>query len=312
MFPSRGRAGRANRAVRWASALVLSGLVAACSSATTPTTPVETPNPAPGGDSSAVLVGAGDIGLCGSQAPVQTGNLIKTIAGTVFAAGDLAYLDGSAKDFQECYDPAWGAFKSRTRPVPGNHEYTTSGASAYYNYFGGAADGVTGQGYYAYTVGSWLVVALNSEIDVSAGSPQVAWLRSTLQAANSKCVAAIWHKPLYSSGAHGPNPYVRDLWQVLYENNAEIVINGHDHIYEHFSPQDPTGRPDPNRGIRQFTVGTGGAALTTTAGRSPNSLLVETNHYGVLKLTLSSGAYTFDFISVQSAAVLDHGTFACH
>ena len=131
----------------------------------------------------------------------------------------------------------------------------------YYDYFGSRA-GPRNGGYYAYDVASWRVYALNSEFDKvpNLAQMQMDWLRSEFASRPAPCSIAIWHKPLYTSGPNGENPHMRDTFKLLYDNGVDVVLNGHDHIYERFAPQDANGRLDPARGIRQFTVGTGGVA----------------------------------------------------
>lgn len=255
----------------------------------------------------AVVVAAGDIGECGFGA-LETGKLLDRLAGTVLALGDLAYSDGSLANFQECYEPAWGRHLDRTRPVPGNHEYRTSGAAGYFDYFGERA-GPRGLGYYAYTAGPWRVIALNSEIPMTQGSPQVAWLRGELQGNPSQCTLAYWHRPLYSSGPNGNNPDVRALWTTLMEFGADVVLNAHDHMYERFAPQDADGRAAA-AGMREFLVGTGGAHLYTPVGGRANSQ-VRGSAYGVLTLTLSSNSYQWEFTPVTSG-FRDSGSDVCH
>jgi hypothetical protein len=263
----------------------------------------------PGSTGSGVLVGAGDIGMCGSPGPEATARLLDRIAGTVIALGDNAYFSGSTEDFNRCYEPTWGRHRSRTRPVPGNHEYESGGAP-YFAYFGDLA-GPRGLGYYSYTVGSWHVIALNSEVPSGRGSPQSEWLRRELSARRSICTAAYWHRPLYSSGRNGDNPDMRELWQTLYEFDADLVINAHDHSYERFAPQDADGRLDPTRGIRQFVVGTGGASLYEFSRIRPNSE-VRGAVWGVAVFTLLGGGYQWEFVPVDGAPFTDSGSGSCH
>ncbi|HZA46128.1 MAG TPA: hypothetical protein VE568_12635 [Rubrobacter sp.] len=110
------------------------------------------------------VVDAGDIANRGTEAVEATAELLEGIDGTVLALGDNAYPRGSTANFEECYGPSWGRFKGRTKPVPGNHEYYTQGARDYFEYFGQAA-GEPEEGYYSYEVGSWHVVALNSNCE---------------------------------------------------------------------------------------------------------------------------------------------------
>jgi hypothetical protein len=270
------------------------------------TTPIPPPVPP---SAPQIFVGAGDIGWCGSPGPEQTARLVDSIGGTVFTAGDNAYFFGTAQEFRDCYDPSWGRLKSRTRPVPGNHEYAGAGPGPYFDYFGASA-GPSGLGYYSFELGDWHAIALNSNIDVGAASGQMAWLRADLAASSKKCSLAYWHHPLFTSGPNGSQTYMRDVWRVLYDSGVDVIINGHEHLYERFAPQDPDGRPDQPRGIREFIVGTGGASLYNFVTRSPNSEQQISNTFGVLKLTLSSGQYQWDFIPVSGAG--DTGIGSCH
>ena len=193
-----------------------------------------------------------------------------SIGGTVLALGDQAYPAGSTDDYARCYDPVWGRFKARTRPVPGNHDYMTALAQPYYDYFGAQA-GPAGRGYYSYDLGGWHLVALNSNVAYDAASPQVTWLKADLAASSAPCVLAYWHHPLFTSGPDGSTVGMRDVWRLLYDAGAELVLNGHEHLYERFAPQDPDGRADPALGIREIIVGTGGAVLYSPLAPVSNS-----------------------------------------
>jgi hypothetical protein len=258
----------------------------------------------------ATLVGAGDIGQCGSAAVEATARLVDSVSGIVFTTGDNAYPNGSAANFRDCYEPQWGRHRARTRPTPGNHEYDSAGAAPYFSYFGDNA-GPSGLGYYGYTAGAWRVVALNSEIPVGPGSAQLQWLRSELGVASNACTMVYWHKPLFSSGPNGPNRDMREIWRVLYELNVDLVVNGHDHLYERFAPQDPDGRLDSVRGIRQITVGTGGGSLYTPVTSAPNQEAIGIVH-GVLRLTLNDSSYQWQFMPVSGGAFADAGIGQCH
>ncbi len=264
--------------------------------------------PPPG--STNVLVGAGDIANGGSGAET-TAQLLDNIPGTVFTAGDNAYPDGADADFANKYDPSWGRHKARTRPSPGNHDYHTSGAAGYYRYFGTNA-GPAGQGYYSYDIGDWHVISLNSNIDMSAGSPQEQWLRADLAASTRECTIAYWHHPRFSSGTHGSSTAPQPLWQALYDAGAEIVVVGHDHNYQRFAPQTPDGVADPARGIRQFVAGMGGAGHYVFSTPIANTEAYNTNAYGVLKLTLAPGAYSWEFIPEPGKTYTDSGSGTCH
>jgi acid phosphatase type 7 len=265
-----------------------------------------------------VLVGAGDIASCDDLAGAKaTAKLIDEIPGTVFAVGDLAYPDGSDEEFANCYAPTWGRFKGRTRPAPGNHEYHSNGASGYSRYFGGMA-GDPKKGYYSYDLGTWHIIVLNSECaevgGCGSGSPQEQWLRQDLAAHPTACTLSYFHKPLFSSGEkHGNDPEIKPLWQALYAANAEIVINGHDHDYERFAPQDPDGNSDAKRGIREFVVGSGGKNSHRTFGKpKPNSESRNADTFGVLKLTLHAKGYDWQFVPEAGKTFTDSGSGACH
>ena len=254
-----------------------------------------------------VLVGAGDIGVCGSAGTEQTAALLDRVDGTVFTTGDNAYFRGSTTDYRNCYDPTWGRHKDRTRPTPGNHEYESASAGPYFEYYGSNA-GPVGQGYYSFEAGNWHVVSLNSNVSVDQGSAQYEWLASDLGARSNRCIAAIWHHPLFSSSQNGPSPMMRDAWRLLQQAGAELAIVGHEHAYERFAPLDSLGRPAPD-GIRQFIVGTGGAPLYQFLMVAPGSES-RISAWGVLKLTLHPDSYAWEFIAVNGQ-VRDSGTGSC-
>ncbi len=286
-------------------------LLAACGKLPQPfAAPTLTPIP------DVVFVGAGDIAQCDSKDmqknPVYaTAQVVVGIPGTVFTAGDNVYSSGSASEFQNCYDPTWGQFKSRTLASPGNHDYQTTPGDAYYAYFGNSA-GEAGQGYYSLDLGAWHIVVLNSNIPADAGSPQDKWLRSDLAANKKTCTLAIWHHPLFSSGEHGNDARFKDLWQVLYQDHATLVINGHDHDYERFAPQDPNGNADAVHGIREFVVGTGGAELRYFKDIRANSEVRNSQTYGVIEFTLHPTSYDWQFIPAAGGTFTDQGKATCN
>ena len=264
-----------------------------------------------------VFVGAGDITNCNRNQDEETAKLLDNISGTVFTVGDHAYPDGTASQFSSCYGPTWGRHKNRTRPSPGNHDYHVSGAPGYYGYFGSAASPLDNnctsncKGYYSYNLGAWHIIALNSEVNYSAGSAQVQWLRSDLAANQNGCTLAYWHHPRFSSGQHGNSARSQPFWDALYEYGADVIINGHDHTYERFAPQNPNGQADANRGIREFVVGTGGAGLYPFATIQPNSQVRNNTTYGVLKLTLHAASYDWQFVPIAGQNFTDSGSSNC-
>ena len=263
-----------------------------------------------------VLVGSGDIASCTSSGDEGTARLLDGIDGTVFTAGDTAYPRGTAAQFANCYAPSWGRHKSRTKPAPGNHDYLTSGAAGYYGFFGAAAGDPT-KGYYSYDLGNWHVVALNSSClnvgGCGAGSPQEQWLRADLAASSKPCTAAYWHRPLFTSGSVHPNATdMRPMFQALYDFNAELVVSAHNHQYERFAPQNPSGGLDNVRGVREFVAGAGGVSHYTFGDIQPNSQVRNGTAYGVLKLTLKANSYDWEFVPVAGRIFSDSGTTACH
>jgi 3',5'-cyclic AMP phosphodiesterase CpdA len=260
------------------------------------------------------LVGAGDIAYCSGDADAATAKLVASIPGTVFTAGDNVYPDGSRANFLNCYKPTWGAFKKRTRPTIGNHEYYNHpNAHPYFRYFGRKA-GPSGRGYYKYTVGAWRIYSLTSECKKSSicYAEQLAWLKKDLETNPYQCVAAIWHRPLFSTGPHGSSSRTKALFQMLYDHGAELVINGHDHMYERYTPIDADGTPDPDNGLREFVVGTGGASLYGFKTDSPLIDVRDNTSHGVLRLDLSPGSYSWQFVPVEGDTFTDSGNASCH
>jgi hypothetical protein len=264
-----------------------------------------------------VIVGAGDIADCTQlSGAAKTAVLLDRISGTVFTLGDNAYLSGTPAQFADCYAPTWGRHKARTHPAVGNHEYKTSHASGYFEYFGPAA-GNPDEGWYSYDLGAWHIVVLNSNCaqigGCQRGSKQEKWLREDLAAHPAPCVAAMWHHPRFSSGAeHGDDLAVRDLWQALTDAGAEFVLAGHEHVYERFAPQNADGGADPEHGLRAFTVGTGGRELYPWGRIRPHSEVRNNKTFGVLELKLHPDSYDWEFVPVDGEKFTDSGSATCH
>lgn len=264
---------------------------------------------------------AGDIADCKHYLPedsaaAHTAELIATRLATdkdavVLALGDLTYPVGLPIEFTNCYEPTWGRFKARTYPAPGNHDYYTPQAIGYYGYFGDAA-GPDRRGYYSFTLGSWHVISLNSYLKPEEHRKQMAWLKQDLAQHPAHCTLAYWHHPKFSSGGHGNNAQMDEAWKMLQEANADLVLSAHDHDYERFAPQDSEGQRDDARGMREFVVGTGGAHLTPFRFRKSNSEASDNSTYGVLKLTLKSRGYEWEFLPVEAGGFSDHGSALCH
>jgi acid phosphatase type 7 len=272
---------------------------------------------APAGNSAPpvpLLLAAGDIASCSSNGDEATASLIRARPRAVVATlGDNAYDAGRPDEFERCYAPTWGSAKGRTRPAAGNHDYRTEDASGYFAYFGRRA-GHPARGWYSYRLGRWHVIVLNRNCEhiggCRRGSAQERWLRRTLAANHATCTLAYWHHPRFSSGdRHGDSPATADFWDALYEAGADIVLSGHDHVYERFAPQTPAGGAAPRRGVRAFVVGTGGASLYGFRQPQPNSV-VRLARYGVLALTLGRGRYSWRFLAA-GGGVSDAGSARC-
>ncbi len=297
--------------------------------------PTRTPTPS---SSDPTIVAAGDIacdptdtnfnggkGTSSECRQMYTSDVILDInPDAVLDLGDNQYYCGGFSAFLQSYDLSWGRVKGITHPAVGNHEYLTSGgtgcdatnagAAGYFKYFGNAA-GSPSQGYYSYDVGTWHLIALNSNCSsaggCSSGSPQGTWLQADLVAHPNKCTLAYWHIPLWSSGGRA-SPNMAPITQILYDNNADLVLTGHDHDYERFAPQNPQGQLDTSRGIRAFVVGTGGANHTSFTTLFPNSEVRNDTTFGVLKLTLHPTGYDWKFVPEAGKTFTDSGTQACH
>lgn len=266
----------------------------------------------------AVLVGAGDI--AGSWTTDEaTAALLDAIAGTVITLGDNAYGSGTASEFATYYEPTWGRHKSRTYAAPGNHDHGSRDAMPYFDYFQSANPVLRGldpnrRGYYSYDVGGWHIVSLDSGDGGTPAQAQLDWLRADLATHKTACMLAYWHHPRFSSGAqHGNNANIDAFWRVLFDNGVDVVLNGHEHVYERFDPQSPDGVPDA-AGIRAFTVGTGGAPLYAFGLIQANSAARGEGVHGVLKLTLHATSYEwlFDKIaSQQDQPFTDSGSSSC-
>ncbi len=272
-----------------------------------------------------VVAAAGDIACKPGEAPLadgrscqqkSTSDLLTGVSlDAVLPLGDLQYEAGGFAGFAASYGPTWGRFKAITRPVVGNHEYGTRDAGGYFSYFGSTA-GDPAQGWYSYDLGSWHLIALNSECShvggCGAGSAQERWLKADLAAHRTACTLAYWHEPRFSSGLHGDKADYDAFWRDLYDAGAEIVLNGHDHDYERFAPQNPDRGLDLARGIREFVVGTGGAIHRHFKTVRPNSEVRDADTFGVLLLRLGPGRYQWQFVPEPGKELTDSGTGLCH
>jgi hypothetical protein len=311
----------------------------ACSSGPTPTatptrtptptsTPTRTPIPPPPG-TDPLLVGASDIGSKSGDGDEHTAQLLDAIfagspPGGIFTAGDNVNEEPvNLVDYTTYFESTWGRHKALIRPAAGNHDYldTAGVAQGYFDYFDGVGNnngpaGERGKGYYSYDLGAWHIVVINSNCSkvggCGAGSPQEQWLRADLAAHPAACTAAYWHHPRFSSGQHGGFSSMQPIWQALYDYGAEVVFNGHNHVYERFAPQNPNGNADPN-GIREFVVGTGGKNhYPFPTGPLANEEVRNNDTFGVLKLTLHPTSYDWEFVPEAGKTFTDSGSQACH
>jgi acid phosphatase type 7 len=260
----------------------------------------------------------GGAGVTGSFCRMQATSdvMVGANLAAVLPVGDEQYETGLLSGFQQSYDHSWGRVKTTSRPVPGNHEYESAGAGGYYAYFGAAA-GDPAKGYYSFDIGSWHLIALNANCGsfgwdangCAAGSPQEQWLRADL--ANSHtCTLAFWHEPRWASGFASDVTYDA-FWRALYAAHVDVVVNGHQHFYERFAPQNPDGVADSTAGIREFVVGSGGQSHFSFQGRAANSEIINVDTFGVLELTLHSGGYDWQ-LAPGDGAFTDSGTGLCH
>ena len=277
-----------------------------------------------------VLIGAGDIAVCGTNYDEATAAIIDSVTSAdsvakvqdaVFTAGDNWYPNGAQAYYDSCWKPSWGDTTKRImrelRPSIGNHDLDNGFGEAYYNNFGKSA-GEKGKGYYAYDLGEWKIIALNSEMvvnpafSVDSRRAQEEWLKKELDGNTKKCTIAYFHRPRFSSGGHAGDLRMAAFWNILYEKNVDLVLSGHDHHYERFEPQTPAGLRDTVRGIVEILVGTGGAGLTgIRVPVAPNSARRIQGHHGVLKLTLGAGEFQSAFLDTQGR-IWDRSSGKCH
>jgi len=233
--------------------------------------------------------------------------------------GDLCHTP-SANCFDNYYNPSWGRLFSISHPTTGNHEYLVAGALYYFDFWNGIGNalgpaGDRSQGYYSFNLGTWHIIALNSQCGdaggCNSGDPQYTWLQGDLQDHTNMCTLAYYHIPVFSSGGRAETN-MKQIYTLLYNNNVDVVLDGHDHIYERFAPQDPNGVADPVHGIREFIVGTGGANHTSIASVQPNSEVRNADTFGALKLTLHPNGYDWQFIPVAGMTFTDSGSTLCH
>jgi hypothetical protein len=261
------------------------------------------------------ILAAGNIASCGSPNDEETASLLDSLPGTVFAVGDNAFPDGSAQAYTNCYAPSWGRHLDRTYAVLGNREYASGASTPVFDYFGDRV-GPRGLGYYSLNLGNWHIIVLNVSDSSAfvAGSAQSKWLERDLAAHRKLCTLAMWHKPrFFSSNIPGwtSNASMTGLWNQLYAGGVDMVLNGQQHQYERLRPMTPTGAPNNARGIRQFNVGTGGESSEMPIAIAAGSEALS-DAFGVLRLILDDGTYTWEFVPTVPGQFTDAGSGTCH
>jgi hypothetical protein len=295
--------------VSWPLVIAAGALAAVACGGGSPSAPTGGIGPGGGREGQiADVVAVGDIGWCGSTGTPAAAQLVDSLPGRLLLVGDIAYPNGSAQDFQRCFDPSWGRFRGRWHASPGNHDYLTPNASAYFDYFGGAA-GDERSGYYTLVVGDWQILMLDSNIPTQRNSPQWEFVRRELDLQRRPCTLALWHHPLFSSGQNGPNLYMRDMYALLEASSVDVLVTGHDHVYERFAKQTVEGLPS-ERGVREFIVGTGGAELYRFVTAAPNSE-ARIAQFGALHLSLQPTGYRWEFV-LTDGGLGDSGNDTCH
>ena len=251
---------------------------------------------------------AGDIADCANGGAQATARLLDGLPGDILTLGDHVYPEGSRQAFATCYASTWGRHWARTRPNPGNHDWGEQNGAPYFEYFGASAGPRTG--YHSYNMGSWHVLSLNSNVAAGLNSAQFNWVQQDLAANPSRCTMAIWHHTRFSSGTNGNNKEMQQIWWLLDGNGVDLVLSGHDHIYERFAPQNHEGMGSPT-GMRLIVAGTGGGALNGMGIVQPNSQ-VRGSAFGVLRMTLRPDSYSWTFVPAAGSTFTDSGTDACH
>jgi hypothetical protein len=326
--------GAVDEVALYRSVLSASQIAAHYDAAVAPAPPPPPPPPPPPSNGDPEIAAAGDIacdpadpnfnGGAGNAGGCHQRATSKLVVGTgltgILTLGDEQYDDGTLAKFQQVYDTTWGAANNLGHQGVGNHEYLTSGAKGFFDYFDGIGQlggpaGPRGKGYYSFDVGTWHIVALNSncaQVSCATGSTQEKWLKADLAAHPTKCTLAYWHHPRFSSGIVGNTTAVSPLLTDLYNAGADVVLTGHDHEYERFAPQTPAAVADSVRGVQEFVVGTGGKSQKPFNAAKANSVVRHTGTYGVLRLTLHPSNYDFRFIPEAGQTWTDSGTVACH
>ncbi|MAT41761.1 MAG: alkaline phosphatase [Anaerolineaceae bacterium] len=259
------------------------------------------------------IAAVGDISICGQEGIELTAALLPENLDAVLILGDPNNEDGYLWQYEKCFDPAWGKYKNKIYPAPGNHDYYSDPLQGYYVYFGQRA-GEVGKGYYSFSLGDWLIISLNTNcgaVPCGPTSEQAVWLQEVLAESQSACTLAFWHHPRWSSGLAGETYWISTFWDLLYEADADIVLSGHDHHYERVQPLNQKGEVDEVSGMRSFIVGTGGASSRGLAEIKSYSEKQIVGQFGVLFLNLYKTEYEWQFVNIEGD-VMDEGRSKCH
>jgi hypothetical protein len=273
----------------------------------TPPTITSGTTPAPGAN--LVVAAVGD-GAAGDATATSVAGMINSWSPNLFLYLGDVYEKGSYSEFTNWYDSAFGALRPITDPVIGNHEYGTRRAAGYFDYWNNEPN------YYSFDAGGWHFIALNSTSQYQAinWAGQLAWLQSDLAAHAGACIVAYWHHPLYNIGPEGASTRVQDFWTPLANARATLVLNGHDHDYQHWLPLDANGNP-ASSGITEIVAGTGGHSGQYIVQSDPQNRVVKSKSgvFGALQLQLSAttAQYTFSTVSGSTSTVFDSGSIPC-
>jgi hypothetical protein len=262
-----------------------------------------------------IVVAAGDVSAPEVAVQALTANLVESLhPAAVLVLGDAQYGEGTIEQFEHAYEPTWGRFKAITWPVPGNHEYK-SGGHGYFAYFGARA-GEEARGFYSFDLGDWHFIALNTgdechAIGCDAESAQAKWLEADLAASTKKCTIAYWHHPRFGSGHHGRFEPAATFWKILAAHHVELVLNGHEHLYERLAPMNAEGAPSVD-GTTELIIGTGGIGFTEFNGTpEPTSVVHQNDTSGVMKLLLFADRWDAEFVPVLGGRFTDRVAGAC-
>lgn len=215
----------------------------------------------------------------------------------VLFLGDV-YPDGTASDFRGGFRSVYGSLARRTAPTPGNHDWPNHDVG--YDPYWRSVTGAATPPWYAFRVGGWEVLSLNSEAPHGADSAQLRWLRARLRSDTGTCRLAFWHRPLHSAGLHGDQHDVAPLEDALV-GHAALVLNGHDHDLQRFRPA---------RGIVSLVVGAGGHGRYGVNSGDPRLAFANDSVYGALRMRLQPRRATLEFVAADGKS-LDQSSVGC-